>query len=212
MAPKVNLKAQEAMARKTAASNAKVKEKEKLAEDAKWRDDGDKRINAKMKRQEDAVAKSEAQRQRKLETQKLYDQEQSAEPIKHANKTTTKKITQSEISQRMLASMTIKETPVEKPAEVDSDEELPPNPNRVINKLDENKITATGLDGAVSIFQEKEATDLHPEKRLKAAHKAYEEMQLPILKAEYPSLKRSKLQDMIWKQWQKAPENPLNQI
>ena len=51
--------------------------------------------------------------------------------------------------------------------------------------------------------------DKHPEKRMKAAYKAYEEAQMPILKAENPSLKLSQLKQIIFKNWQKAPENPL---
>jgi len=54
-------------------------------------------------------------------------------------------------------------------------------------------------------------TDKHPEKRLKAAFLAYESVQLPILRQENPSLKLSQLKELLWKQWQKAPENPLNQ-
>lgn len=53
--------------------------------------------------------------------------------------------------------------------------------------------------------------DQHPEKRMKAAYKKYEETNLPILKQENPNMKLSQLKQMLWKDWQKSSENPLNQ-
>lgn len=52
--------------------------------------------------------------------------------------------------------------------------------------------------------------DRHPEKRLKAAYTAFEETNLPILKAENPSLRLSQLKQMLRKEWLKSPQNPLN--
>lgn len=34
---------------------------------------------------------------------------------------------------------------------------------------------------------------------------------MPRLKAENPSLRQSQLKQMLRKEWQKSPENPLNQ-
>ena len=58
---------------------------------------------------------------------------------------------------------------------------------------------------------EETETDRHPEKRLKAAFKTYEQAQLIIMKVENPSLKLSQLKQIIFKNWQKSPDNPLNQ-
>ena len=44
---------------------------------------------------------------------------------------------------------------------------------------------------------------------MKAAYAAYKEEQLPLLKQDKPGLKQSQYQDMIWKSWQKSPQNPL---
>lgn len=69
---------------------------------------------------------------------------------------------------------------------------------------------ATTVDEALRVLDANETEeDRHPEKRMKAAYKAYEDAQLPILKAENPSLKLSQLKQIIFKNWQKAPENPL---
>lgn len=73
---------------------------------------------------------------------------------------------------------------------------------------------ATTVDQAISLLQMKEhyEKDRNPEKRMKAAFKAYEEVQLPIAKSQYPSLKLSQLKQIIFKEWQKSAENPLNEI
>jgi len=52
--------------------------------------------------------------------------------------------------------------------------------------------------------------DRNPEKRMRAAFTAYEAINLPIIRSENPSLKLSQAKELLWKQWQKAPENPMN--
>lgn len=73
---------------------------------------------------------------------------------------------------------------------------------------------ATNIDEALTVLSSKAdtETDKHPEKRMKAAYKAYEDAELKIMKAENPSLKLSQMKQIIFKNWQKAPENPLNQV
>lgn len=65
----------------------------------------------------------------------------------------------------------------------------------------------------VSIFfcSDKLDSDKHPEKRLKAAFTAFEEVNLPRLKAENPTLRLSQLKQMLRKEWTKSPQNPINQ-
>lgn len=47
-------------------------------------------------------------------------------------------------------------------------------------------------------------------RRAKAAFEAYQERELPLVKQDKPGLKQSQYKEMIWKAWQKAPENPFN--
>lgn len=47
---------------------------------------------------------------------------------------------------------------------------------------------------------------------MKAAWAAYQERELPLLKQDKPGLKLMQYKDMMWKAWQKSPENPLNQV
>lgn len=51
--------------------------------------------------------------------------------------------------------------------------------------------------------------DKHPEKRMKAAWARYFEIQLPLIKKEYPSLKLSQHKEMLWRNFQKSDENPV---
>ncbi|KAJ2715167.1 hypothetical protein H4R19_001352 [Coemansia spiralis] len=53
--------------------------------------------------------------------------------------------------------------------------------------------------------------DRHPERRMKATFAAYTERMLPVIKEEHPGLRQSQMKDIIFKRWQKAPENPFNQ-
>ena len=48
--------------------------------------------------------------------------------------------------------------------------------------------------------------------KMKAAFNAFEQVRYRQLKAENPTLKRSQLKDILWKEWQKSPENPMNQL
>eukprot|EP00960_Hanusia_phi_P063611 765521-Hanusia_phi.AAC.5 len=56
-----------------------------------------------------------------------------------------------------------------------------------------------------------EKGDAHPERRRKAAFKAYEEREIPRIRADNPGLKLSQIKEIIFKNWQKSPENPMNQ-
>ena len=72
-------------------------------------------------------------------------------------------------------------------------------------------IHAHSVDEALEVLSISDGLgDRHPEKRMKAAYLAYEAVQLPLLKQENPGLKLSQLRELLWKQWLKSPENPLN--
>lgn len=68
-------------------------------------------------------------------------------------------------------------------------------------------LSLTGKDGGVA----SKDIDKHPERRVKAAYLAYEERRLPELKAENPGLRQQQIKNMISKEFQKSPENPMNQ-
>ncbi|TYZ68676.1 hypothetical protein PybrP1_007408 [[Pythium] brassicae (nom. inval.)] len=51
----------------------------------------------------------------------------------------------------------------------------------------------------------------HPERRAKAAYKAFEEEALPQLKQDFPGLKLSQYKQRLSEMWRRSPQNPLNQ-
>ncbi|RIB08313.1 DUF1014-domain-containing protein [Gigaspora rosea] len=54
--------------------------------------------------------------------------------------------------------------------------------------------------------------DKHPEKRFKAALAAYEEREMPKVKEEHPGLRYTQYREIVYKNFQKSPENPFNQV
>ena len=84
---------------------------------------------------------------------------------------------------------------------------------RAANVASMADVQASGVDAALSAMSLGGGTgdDRHPEKRMKAAYKAYEERMMPEMKSQYPGLKRQQYLDKIFASWKKSPENPLNQ-
>jgi hypothetical protein len=74
----------------------------------------------------------------------------------------------------------------------------------------------SGLDAAVSAMSlvskgADAVEDIHPEKRMRALHMAFEEKMLPLMKEEFPGLRLSQYKEKIFTLWRKSPENPMNQ-
>lgn len=98
-------------------------------------------------------------------------------------------------------------------SEEDYYDDLPPletNPNRKGADIE----SARNLDQAIDLLGGggggggAGGDEKHPEKRMKAAYKAYEERMLPLMKDDFPGLKLRQYQNMIFEKWQKSPENP----
>lgn len=75
----------------------------------------------------------------------------------------------------------------------------------------------SGLDGALRSLSvggggtsSSIPEDAHPEKRMKAMHKAFEERMMPQMKQDYPGLKMSQYKEKIFALWKKSKENPMN--
>ncbi|KAL1923882.1 60S ribosomal uL16 domain-containing protein [Calcarisporiella thermophila] len=84
------------------------------------------------------------------------------------------------------------------------------------------EFSASNIDDALDLLENATETsasaqqkisgiDRHPERRFKAALAAYEERELPRLKQEHPGLRYTQLKDILYKNFQKSPENPFNQ-
>jgi len=79
------------------------------------------------------------------------------------------------------------------------------------NALDLAEVITAKMDKA-SIGNQAATIEKHPERRFKAAYNAYVERELPIIRAEQPGLRLQQYKDLLFKQFQKSPENPFNQV
>ncbi|KAF5353180.1 hypothetical protein D9757_012655 [Collybiopsis confluens] len=78
------------------------------------------------------------------------------------------------------------------------------------NALDLLEVVTAKMDKA-SVGSQAAGIEKHPERRFKAAFEAYQERELPNLKEEHPGLRLQQYKDLLYKQFQKSPENPYNQ-
>ncbi|KAN0075538.1 Protein of unknown function (DUF1014) domain containing protein [Tylopilus felleus] len=78
------------------------------------------------------------------------------------------------------------------------------------NALDLLEVVTAKMDKA-SVGQQAAGIERHPERRFKAAFEAYKETELPNLKVEHPGLRLQQYLDILYKQFQKSPDNPFNQ-
>lgn len=183
-----NSKKAAGQARKADNANKKKQDQAAAAEAAEaatW-EDGAKKGN---KKKEDAQFKKEEAARKKAERDALLKAEEIANPSKS----------------RGAAKQANKKT------------------NKIDSFLDWNKdtpeLSASGLDSALEALAltgrdggvQSKDIDRHPERRVKAAFAAYEEKRLPELRKENPGLRLQQVKNILFKEFQKSPENPMNQ-
>ncbi|XP_049876304.1 coiled-coil domain-containing protein 124 [Pectinophora gossypiella] len=200
-----NSKAVAARQRKEQAKEEKDQKLKKMIEDAQWEDNDDK-LKKKQQKKEEQEKKRLEQLQKKAEAKALLEKEmESIKKVKAAPP--PPKITRAQITQ--MKEKTIKAEP-ENPAPARVVVEEPPLEEN-LNRIQLDGEVAQSVDEAISLLTDKSDLDRHPEKRQKAAYTAFEEANLPRLKAENPTLRLSQLKQMLRKEWLKSPQNPLNQ-
>jgi Coiled-coil domain-containing protein 124 /Oxs1 len=222
-----NIKAVEARERKATLEKEKSKADEKRKGDGKiekmiklaginyfayvfseeWIDD-DKNLAKKLeKKQEEERKKAEALR-KKAEAKALLEQEEAELKKACVAKIPLAKKSQYEI-EKEVAQRNKNIENINNPPKAREPKVIPLEENT--NHLMADVEVASNIDQAISVLKVSESEDdRHPEKRMKAAFTAYEDTEIPILKAQNPSLKLSQLKQMVFKNWQKSPENPLN--
>ncbi|KAI7735672.1 hypothetical protein M8C21_008211 [Ambrosia artemisiifolia] len=221
----VNSKAEAARERKTA-TEAERKEKEaRDKEDKYWREAEGAKSRAAKKREEESEKKAEAAA-RKAEAKRLAEIEEKEieKSLKKVDKKANRvsipvpKVTEAELVRRREEEEAerVKKAEEEKrrASRIAKEEEyekmvLVQNRNR-----DDSVIEARSVEEAIAQMAVSDGlpVDKHPEKRLKASFKAFEEAEMPNLKAEKPGLTHTQYKDMIWKMWKKSPDNPMNQF
>lgn len=158
--------------------------------------------------QEEEEKKKAETLRKKAEVKAQLEEELNSIKISSAPKQSVQKITRAQIDAEVekrnknIENINNPQVPVE-PKVVPLEE----NYNRVMHDVE----VAQSVDEAIHVLNIKETeVDKHPEKRMKAAYKEFEENTLPIIKAENPKLKLSQLKQILQKEWQKSPQNPMN--
>mmetsp|Transcript_7294 Transcript_7294/g.26439 ORF Transcript_7294/g.26439 Transcript_7294/m.26439 type:complete len:236 (+) Transcript_7294:260-967(+) len=217
----VNSKAADARSRKKEAKVEASAKAAKAKEDAYWASQGDGQVSkAQRKKQEQETKRREAQ-QKKDEARKLLAAEEASmsKPKKPQKASVSQKVTRAELERQREKDELERKARMEqhdrkvKDRTVTEEEydELVSRPN--LNR-EADVVAAKSVDEAISGLQSiglaKQApVDPHPERRLRAAYKAFEEEQLPIMKREMPGLTLKQYKDKLWKQFKKSPANPV---
>ncbi|EGG15084.1 hypothetical protein DFA_09907 [Cavenderia fasciculata] len=235
----VNNKSEEARAKKTEARRNDADKKARDKEDAMW-EEKDEKVLAKQKKAKEMEEKKVQEAKRRAEAKDALEKEEQELKSKYGKGKETTKITRFELEQQKqreerqreaaaaaaaaarnnivssTSSTSTTSTTSTTTSGVDSDDEidLEENINHILREqrlaAGGNLSEATGVDEAIKVLGGP-TSDQHPERRLKAAFAKYQEDNLPILRKENPSLKFTQVKDLLWKQWLKSPENPMNQ-
>uniref|UniRef100_A0A0D6QX41 Coiled-coil domain-containing protein n=1 Tax=Araucaria cunninghamii TaxID=56994 RepID=A0A0D6QX41_ARACU len=219
----VNSKAEEARARKNMQEVEKKEKEARQKEEQYWKEAEGPKSKAAKKKEEEAAKRAEAAA-KKAELRKLQQQEEKEleKLVKKVDKKANRvaipvpKVTEAELErQREEEKRRIEAHADEikkRQARMADEEEyekivLVQNKNR-----DDSLLEAHSIDEALERMTVNTLpSDRHPERRLKASYKAFEEAELPKLKEEKPGLSLNQYKDMVWKLWKKSPDNPLNQ-
>ncbi|KAG1355373.1 coiled-coil domain-containing protein [Cocos nucifera] len=222
----VNSKAEAARTRRSAVEADRKERAAREKEEEYWRAAEGSKSRAGKKREEEAEKRAEAAA-RKAENRKLAEVEQRElekaghKPDRKASRVSipaVPKVTEAELErrreeerQRILRNADAARKHRSRTAEEEEYERmvLVANTNR-----DDSVIEAHSVEDAIArmaLAEPQLPPDRHPERRLKASFKAFEEAELPKLKEEKPGLTLNQYKDMIWKLWKKSPDNPLNQ-
>jgi len=179
-------------AKKAEQANKKRQEEEaKLAaaEDAEW-SQGSKKGN--KKKEEEAAKKAEAAR-KKAEREALLREEEASLPSKPSSKN------------RGAAKVAAKRA-----GKIDDFLNDQPTTSEIHASGIDNALEALTLTGKSGAITDKDL-DRHPERRFKAAFAAYEEKRIPEARKENPGLRLQQIKQLIYKEFEKSPENPFNQ-
>lgn len=214
----INDKAAAAREREESKKQADKAAKEKAKEDAEWAAAGEgsktkaqaKKDEAEKKKQEAAAKKAELKRLEEEEAAAL-SKPKSTKTAKVSEKVTRHQLDQQKAFEAKLKEQQLKEKELAAKREVSEDSygKLVETEN---TNREEDVIEARSVEAALQALgvDDTPDADKHPEKRVRVAWLAYCERELPVLKQDKPGLRQNQYKDMLWKQWQKSPENPIN--
>ncbi|KAM4708889.1 coiled-coil domain-containing protein 124 [Discoglossus pictus] len=200
-----NTKSATARARKAEAKAVADAKRQQELEDAYWQDD-DKHMQRKGQRKEEKEKRRLEQLERKKENQRMLEEEDAKVKARQSKIVPPAKVTRAQIEDSLR--MEEQKDATEKPK---THLELPLEENLNRRVLEEGEVEARTVEDAIAALSVSQELDRHPERRMKAAFLAYEELNLPRLKQENPNMRLSQLKQLLKKEWMKSPENPMNQ-
>lgn len=214
MAPKGGNAKKESGRAKKAENEAKKQEQAAAAAERKeadqWKDDSVKGGKAK---QQDKEEKRKADLARKAENARLLAEEETV--VAAAKKAAPKAAKKSTKDVKPAGPGAIaaggglvapeKSTAPAPPEEVESFAAT-----GIDNALDLLEVVTAKMDKA-SVGQQAASIERHPERRFKGAFEAYQEREMPNVRKEHPGLRLQQYKELLFKQFQKSPENPFNQ-
>ncbi|CAN8283741.1 unnamed protein product [Cochlearia groenlandica] len=221
----VNSKAEVARSRKNAADSEQKDRQNREKEEQYWREAEGPKSKAAKKREEEAEKKAETAA-KKAEARLMAEQEEKElekslkKPDKKVNRVSVPvpKVTEAELirrrEQEQVALAKKSEDSKKKQARTAAEEEYEKIVSVTNTNRDDSLIEAHSVDEAlarITVSDNNMPIDRHPEKRLKASFKAFEEAEMPRVKEEKPGLTHTQYKDLVWKLWKKSPDNPLNQ-
>lgn len=133
---------------------------------------------------------------------------------KQSGKKAQTKVTQAQIAQRQALLAAAKSTQKKKKRTEDQFKTVPENLNRQRSgpaqdpiEEDPNVLVASTVDEALAALG---SVTLNSAEAKPMTFKEFEKLNLDSFKADNPELKHSQLQEFVWKQWKRSPDNPEN--
>ena len=213
-----NTKKEEARERKKQKKKEEKEKAEREAEDEYWREKDPKILEkqAEKKRKEKEKEEKQKEKQRLKEELKKEEEETLAKKKKNQVSAPTRKQIQEYEEERTKKLLKEKEEEDKEKnkneyEDLNMDEEFVNENYKKLKNKTEGGVDIIEASGVESALQEisLEEYDKHPEKRMRQAWNAFFEKQLPIYKEKYPNLKRQQYINMIQKEFQTSPDNPV---
>ncbi|KAG4070449.1 hypothetical protein HA402_005681 [Bradysia odoriphaga] len=202
-----NTKSAEAREKKAAQKKSANDKAAKEAEDKLWEDDDKNLAKKKQKKEEEERKKAELLK-KKAEKKALLEEEMAS--IKVTAKQSIQKITQAQIQAEVEKRNKVIEN-VNAPQKTEPKVVHPAPLEENLNRLLADTNFATTVDQAIAVLSvNDDEADRHPEKRMKAAYKAFEAEHLPRIKSENPTMRMSQWKQILHREWTKSSQNPIN--
>lgn len=195
-------------AKEKAAEKAKQQQEDnaRRKEDADWEAAGE---GKKSKAQAKKVSKDEDRQgaqAKKLEARRLAEEEAAALAASTKKPAAAPKVTRYDLNKNAAAE---KERSKKEAAERDMQSRREVDESTYAQQVE--RVNDNTLDGVDARNVDQALSQLGLEEKPKMKFSQYMERDLPALKESKPGLKAPQYKDILWKKWQRSPDNPLNQ-